>query len=324
MQDFSAILIGDVHLADGPPSSRTEDYTEDILAKVQWIVEEAARLKVDAIVQDGDLFHIKTPTRNSHRLVQRTGEILTSANIPVLITPGNHDISNDRIDSLSRQPLGTLAKFPGIDLLMGPHEEFPLFGIPYLHDWGTELPLWMSKYREWCTSKKIEDIDFWPLMVTHAPIFPPGENPPYDFIASEDWAMMMENGDCVYGHIHDVHGIYKPNPEYPVTMVNNGAISRGSLHEATLKRKPQVTLWEGRMGKYTPIPVPHRPAEAVFRLKEKEDVDERNSRAEEFLREIGTTTLDGLSMEEVGHIARERGLSPRTLTLIEDLIQHVS
>jgi DNA repair exonuclease SbcCD nuclease subunit len=46
------------------------------------------------------VFHIKTPTRNSHALVQRTGEVLTSAGLPVLIVPGNHDLSNDRLDSL--------------------------------------------------------------------------------------------------------------------------------------------------------------------------------------------------------------------------------
>lgn len=318
------MLIGDVHLSDRPPSLRTDTYTEDILQKLEFAVGTAVEKGCDAVVQAGDIFHLKAPSRTSHALVQRTGEVLKSGGLPVLIVPGNHDLSNDRLDSLRRQPLGTLGKMTGIDLLMGPHPEFPLFGLPYLHDWGTELPNWMSRYRKWAEAQKSENFEFWPLMVTHAPIFPPGETPPYEFIGGDDWAMLMGNGDCFYAHIHDPHGAYQPNVETKnVTLCNNGAISRGSLHEATLKREPKVTVWDGSPGGFTAVPVPFRPAESVFRLAEKEDVDEKVSRVEEFLESVGTTTLDGLSLEEVAHQAKVRGLKPRTLTLIEDLLEQV-
>lgn len=315
------MLIGDIHLADRPPSIRTDTYTDDILAKLEESVQIAVREKCDVILLLGDVFHIKTPTRNSHALVQRTGDVLRAGGLPVLIVPGNHDLSNDRLDSLRKQPLGVLAKMEGIELLIGAHEEFPLFGLPYLHDWEAELPKWMSKFRKWAVSQKSESMDFWPLMGTHAPIFPPGEEPPYDFISGEDWAEMVGNGDVAYGHIHDPHGFYKPNPAHNVTLCNNGAISRGSLHEKTLKREPKVTVWDGTPGGFESFPLKFRPAEAVFRLREKEDVDEKVSRVEEFLGAVGTTTLDGLSIEEVAHQAKARGLKPRTLSLIEELLQ---
>lgn len=318
---MSILAIGDIHLADKPPSLRTESYTEDILDKLAAACLFAQQAEAQAIVLAGDVFHIKTPTRNSHALVQRTGEVLRESGIPVLIVPGNHDLSNDRLESLSRQPLGTLAKMEGIDLLIGGHSELPLFGLPYLHDWPTDLIVWMTKYKKWADARKGEQFDFWPLMVTHAPIFPVGEEPPYEFISADDWAELMENGDCLYGHIHDPHGIYKPNAAMNVTMCNNGAISRGSLHEKALKREPKVTLWHGTQGAFETLPLPFRPAEAVFRLAEKEDIDEKNSRVEEFLESIGTTTLDGLSIEEVAYQAKKRGLNPRTLTLIEELLE---
>lgn len=320
---MTILAIGDIHLADKPPSIRTDTYTEDILAKLEAACRLAAEAAAQAIVLAGDVFHIKTPTRNSHALVQRTGEVLTSVGIPVLIVPGNHDLSNDRLESLSKQPLGTLAKMEGIELLIGPHETLPLFGLPYLHDWGSDLPVWTTRYKKWADEKKGENFDFWPLMVTHAPIFPPGEEPPYEFIGADDWARLMQNGDCLYGHIHDPHGVYKPNPEVPVTMCNNGAISRGSLHEKTLKREPKVTLWHGTPGAFETLPLPFRPASAVFKLHEKEDVDEKTSRVEEFLESIGSTKLDGLSIEEVSHHAQQRGLKPRTLSLINELLEQV-
>lgn len=308
-------LLGDIHLADRPPSLRTETYTEDILAKLQFAAEEAARRGADALVSVGDVFHLKTPTRNSHHLVQRTGEVLKSTGLPVLIVPGNHDLSNDRLDSLRRQPLGTLAKMAGIDLLMGEHPDLPIFGLPYLWDWSGQLPSWMSRYRSWA-----QGLDT--LMVTHAPIFPTGEVPPYEFIDAADWAEKMQTGDCYYGHIHDPHGSYTVNTSSSaVQMCNNGAVSRGSLHEATLKRKPHMTFWSGQ-GKFEAVEIPHRPVEAVFRLQEKEDVDERVGRVEQFLSSVGETSLDGLSLEEVAHNARARGFSNRTLSLIEELLQN--
>lgn len=69
------------------------------------------------------------------------------------------------------------------------------------------------------------------------------------------------------------------------------------------------------------VDLPFRPVEAVFKLAEKEDIDEKTHRVEEFLEEVGTTTLEGLSMEEVTAQARSRGLKPRTLALIEELVE---
>jgi predicted phosphodiesterase len=320
---MTILLVGDIHLADKPPSIRTDSYTDDILAKLEAAVRMAQEASAECIVLAGDVFHIKTPTRNSHALVQRTGEALTAAGIPVFIVPGNHDLSNDRLESLSKQPLGTLAKMEGIELLIGGNSDYRIFGLPYLHDWSADLPVWMSRYKKWADQCKAGDFDFYPLMVTHAPIFPPGEEPPYEFIGADDWARLMVNGDCLYGHIHDPHGVYKPNPEVGVTMCNNGAISRGSLHEKTLKREPKVTLWHGTPGAFEALPLPFRPASAVFKLGEKEDVDEKTSRVEEFLESIGSTKLDGLSIEEVAHHAQARGLNPRTLSLINELLEQV-
>lgn len=314
-------LVGDVHLADKAPSLRTETYAQDILAKLQHIVDTAKAEGCAAIVQNGDMFHIKSPVRTSHQLVQSTAEVLTSAGLPVIIVPGNHDVSNDRMESLRKQPLGTLAKATGIELLMGPHKEFPLFGIPYLHDWGLLLPRHMDRYRKWADANRADSDDFWPLLVTHAPIFPPGEDPPYEYISGEDWATMMENGDCSYGHIHDPHGAYKPAPGFNVTLSNFGAISRGSLHEATLKRKPAFAIWDGTPGGFTRHEIPHRPVEAVFRMEEKEDVDEKQERAAKFLDAVGSTTLERLSLEQVAHRAHEAQIRPATRQLVLKLLE---
>lgn len=308
-----ATLVGDVHLADRPPSIRRETYLEEILAKLEFAVEHANETQADALIQAGDLIHVKAPSRTSHALVQKCIDVLSRAEMPVLIVPGNHDMSNDRIESLPKQPLGTVGKAPGIDLLMGGHPTLPIFGIPYLWDFPTLLPGRTKKWHEWRGDR--EDV----LLVTHAPIFPPGETPIYDFIAAEDWAKLQKVGACYYGHIHDPHGTYEVGG---VTFCNQGAISRGSLHEATLKRKPAITDFED--GTFIRVEVPHKPASEVFRLKEKEDVDQRQGRVTEFLDGVEQTTLEVLTVEEVVAHAEQMGLKQRTLEELRDCIEEVS
>lgn len=303
-----AILIGDVHLSDTPPSIRNDTYAEEILDKLRFAVSEANRRGVDALIQGGDMFHIKSPSRTSHALVQRTAEVLSEAEMPVLVCPGNHDMQHDRIESLKKQPLGTLCKVSGIDFLMG-RSGF-VFGIPYLQNWVASLPGWMRRFRE----SEAE------LLVTHAPIFPPGEDPPYEYISAEDWAAAMGGeGHVFYSHIHDPHGIYQVGG---VTFCNQGALSRGSLHEQTLKRKPAITLWES--GTFTRIEVPHKPADEVFRLAEKQQEDASTERVAEFLAGVEKTVLDGLTVEQVVAHAEQMGLSDRTLREIREVIEEVS
>ena len=52
------LVIGDVHLTDpkNAPSVRSEKYTEQILAKLQWLVSQAKEKGCEGVVQLGDLF----------------------------------------------------------------------------------------------------------------------------------------------------------------------------------------------------------------------------------------------------------------------------
>lgn len=305
------LLVGDIHLADRPPSIRTETYTDDILDKLRYTKYLAEKKSVDAVVWAGDVFHVKTASRTSHALVQRTADIGGTYPCPWYIVPGNHDMQNDRIESITEtQPLGVLYKVgakPLIKDIWALHDDLSLFGIPYLQDWK-ELPKWMEAWQR--SDAK--------LMVTHAPIFPDGEDPPYDYIAASTWAeLMVRPGDVYYGHIHDPHGTYRPVDGF--TFCNQGALSRGSLHEATLRRKPAVTLWED--GKFTRIEVPHKPVEEVFRLALKEANNERYQNLDEFLESVGSTTLEQLSVEAVQEFVKGLDLSKTTRTILDDALE---
>jgi Calcineurin-like phosphoesterase len=306
------LVVGDVHLSDKPPSIRTETYKDDVLAKLRWCVELAIREEAQAIIQAGDIFHIKTPSRTSHELVLETAQTLTDGHeIPVLIVPGNHDLQNDRLESLSSQPLGALAMHPQIDIFIGRNAKAPdVFAIPYLANLESSLPGWAT---EWAEKQE-------PLIITHAPLFPDGVCPPYDHMEASVWAdHFPEAWATYYGHIHDSHDVYNAGGTKSLlgmTMINRGALSRGSIHENTLRRVPQVTYIDTGVQSIDGYQVPHRPAREVFRLAEKEKLDDRQTDLEQFLSAVGSTTLTGLSLEEVAARAREADLDELAVKMV--------
>jgi hypothetical protein len=334
-----ALIVNDPHLSDRPPSIRTETYAEDILTKLRYTADIAEMGRVDAVVWSGDIFHIKAPTRTSHALVQQVADVIREYHRPVFIVPGNHDVQNDRLESLDRQPLGVLFK-AGAYPLVGEvsvkvrTDTFTvrqsIFGIPWLADWKRDLPRYMELWRKSSAT----------LMVAHAPIVPPGVTKPYEVIDAADWAAMMQphKGDVAYGHMHDADGAYEVVNdilEWQAVFCNYGAVSRGSLHESSMTRVPTVALYSTERipdaelltldnpleATFRPIVVPYRPADEVFRLADKAIADDKTDRLDEFLESIGRTTLDSVSVEGVIHDLRERGTRKPVLDEVEECFE---
>lgn len=317
---MKALLVGDIHLCDRPPSLRKPGYAEQILDKLVYTSQVAHDESVDAVIWAGDVFHVKSPSRTSHRLVQQVIEIGNSYQCAWYIVPGNHDVTHDRMESLDNQPLGVLFK-AGAYPLIGDIPMTRMFGVPWLQSWD-QLGTWMGQWQESEAS----------LLVTHAPIFPPGQSVPYEFIDAGDYAKMMDRpGDVYYGHIHDTHGTYevtyqKGSDGDLVTSLfcNQGALSRGSLHESTLKRKPAVTIYDStKKGKarFRRIEVPHYPVEEVFSLEVRKEAESQQQRLSDFLASVGTTELQQFDVATVLAHIDTLELKPRTRQQIEEVLE---
>jgi DNA repair exonuclease SbcCD nuclease subunit len=101
-------FITDIHLADRAPGRRRDQYRETILGKLEYASELTNKVK-GACICGGDVFHRKSPSQNSHALVESTIKIFKS--FPeecVYGVVGNHDFSQDNIETLPNQPLGVL------------------------------------------------------------------------------------------------------------------------------------------------------------------------------------------------------------------------
>jgi Icc-related predicted phosphoesterase len=310
------LCLGDLHLSDRPPSSCTDTYLDDLLQLLTHVIEVVVEEQgVSFIVLAGDIFHNKAPSRNSHKLVQLLIRILRKSKVPVFIVPGNHDIQNDRLESIYlTQPLGVILESGAAELLDG-WNGF-LFGLPWQQRWEDEYV--QSALLDYTIAQNSGEKPYNCLVVTHAPLYPPGQELPYEFYPAANFADAMGNHGCVfYGHVHEPHGIYEVNG---VRFCNPGAFSRGSLHEYNLTRDIYATIWDSNTGTFDQVRLPAKPADQVFRLQDQDRRVDAKEHLGGFLAEIGSTRLEVVSAEAVTERVKQLGLGKDVELLVEELL----
>ena len=326
------LLINDLHLtnSNSHPSSCTSSYTDDLFDLLYQINDVAIKNDVSAIVQLGDFFHIKAPSRNSHEIVIRAARWARSVRCPVFVVPGNHDLTNDRLESLEEgQPLGVLFATGAAIRAQGylrtrenysPSNHLPVYSVPWQQFWDAEQSVADRAIKD--ALSDFEPSDTPQLIVTHAPFFPEGSNPAYEHYATGKFARFVNpsgksNVQVCYGHIHDWHGEYVVNG---VRFANYGALSRGSLTESNLTRPVGVTLWDSVTGTFEFIDLQAKPAEEVFRVKEITEVKNAQVRLDEFLKSVGQSHIEITSIESVMDKIRSLNLGKEFENIVEELL----
>jgi len=309
--------VGDVHLSDKAPSQCYDTYNDDLFGLLDEIIKIATERNLKALVLSGDIFHIKRPDRTSHKTVQRMIDVIHASPCPVYGVIGNHDIQHDRIDSVfETQPFGVLLQ-AGMRLLDGWAEDLPLYGVPWQQDWqdaSAAFQDWRASRTPWSESGG--------LIVTHAPLYPVGRELPYENIPAgtvAEWA--GHKGHLYYGHVHDYHGVFEVDG---VTFCNQGALSRGSLHESDLTRKPAITIWhsgvEGAAAFERVELQTAKPGSEVFRVEQHAAIVDYQQRMDQFLAAVGASTVMASSIESVVEAVREMGLPKAEQDLATELL----
>lgn len=315
-------LLSDVHLTRRAPANCTDSYLPDLMDLLAQAFGVFRERGVAAAVIAGDLFHHKAPTRTDHWIVRELGRLFRAAEFDVWVTPGNHDMQNDRQDSVgSTQPLGVLfdtGVAHCLDGWMG--GDHPVFGVPWQQHWSEErIAQCLEPWAEQATERS--------LVVTHAPIYPPSCEPRYpgaELTPADWWAHALRDlsrtHSVFYGHIHECHGTWERGG---VTFCNNGALSRGSLGEDNLTRDIGVTLWVPGEG-FEFVQLDARPPEQVFRLREHGEAVTSQMSLDAFMDGLGTTVLPRLEPESVLARFREDGAGADEIALAEELLDWAS
>lgn len=247
---------------------------------------------------------------------------------PVHVVPGNHDLLNDRLESLEEgQPLGVLFSAGIVSRAEGYLRQprglnnfIPVYGVPWQQFWDADHSVADQAVKKALASFVPSDTP--QLIVTHAPFFPEGNNPAYEHYSVDKFSRYVNpsgksNVQIIYGHIHDYHGEYIVNG---VRFANYGALSRGSLTESNLTRTVGVTIWDSVTGRFEFIALQAKPAEQVFRVKEIAEVKTTQLKLDEFLRSVGQTTIELTSIEAVLAQIRSMQLGKDIERVVEELL----
>lgn len=289
------LTFSDVHLADNNPTARIDNYQEALFNKLEQIRVAAEKLKCAFIISAGDLFHIKEPRNVSHALVQRAIKFFKSFPCPVLALPGNHDLHHNRIESLPKQPLGTVFESGAILNILTSG------GWGFKPDSGPPVVVRGLPYADRPDLESFQDLfhgcpkDAVKVLVAHC-------------FASEKGGVFFDNrvfsyrelldacspSVAVLGHWHVDNGICKVEDSW---FINVGALSRGSLDGDNLKRDVKIGLIsiDGPTVDVKALKLKVRPVEEIFDLKAKEKAEQDNAKINAFVSELKSeidTTAD--------------------------------
>lgn len=284
----------DVHLSDYTPRSRRDDWTETVLGKLAQVGEIAKEEGALAVLDGGDFFDIKSPTRNSHSLVRRVAEVHRAYPCPVYGNVGNHDCVYGDYAFLHQQPLGVLFESGVFRRCYDEHEavftwvgdatkkptpslKVRVVGVPY-H--GTSYDL--ERFRR--IRKGDED---YLVVIAHVLASPSGGS----MFESEDVIRYSDldefEGDVFFfGHWHRDQGVVRT--EGGKWVVNVGSMTRGSISQDDLDRKPSVV--RVRFDKdgvdFKKIVLRHLPIGEAFDLEARDLQSLREGVIEEFVDSI--------------------------------------
>ena len=116
------ITVLDMHLSPVTPASRKDDYAEATEEAWGQILRFAEKVGAEAILLAGDIYHLKTASRNPPGFLRRNIKMFKDAQrkgIDVLAIAGNHDLTFGSLVSLDNQPIGVLVEAEAVHLLDG-------------------------------------------------------------------------------------------------------------------------------------------------------------------------------------------------------------
>lgn len=307
------IGIADPHISDKKPRSRKDDFIATQERKLRELLKLCSHIRIDGRIQQaqalviaGDLFTQNKGQLISRKLDNQLIRIRRESPCPWVAIPGNHDMMNDRLDSLETHPMGVMREaglleivvWPEYTVVKGPKLDDPrviISGrqyttdgpgrwIDYLAETGELRRLKQDLYLQDSSSKIMA------LLMTHS------------FWGSEDGINMgepvvghlrvRETGANVllYGHPHTFDGEVKvQDREGQISIVGPGALIRGTLAEHDIYRQPKVVVmifYADGTHKNLLVTIPHEAAEKVFDLERHERQKEEKQVQLRFIQEL--------------------------------------
>lgn len=102
------LFVGDLHLDSTTPSSRVDDYSDTSISKLYSLKNICLVKSIKCVVFLGDIFNKHDQSNTYLNKVLKVFKSFKDDNISLYTVVGNHDLSFERMDTLSRSPLQML------------------------------------------------------------------------------------------------------------------------------------------------------------------------------------------------------------------------
>ena len=339
----------DVHLSDRAPASRKDDWAETVFAKLEQNKQVARKAKATAVIDGGDFFHVKSPSRNTHELVRRVAEHHATYPCPVYCTPGNHDSVYGDYAFLGQQPLGVLFSTGVFQRL---YDEYEVFFGPADATSGEVRAYPFNRNTGWTNGNPflLRDVYQGDTPIVRV-VGIPYHGTTYDMerfrsikkgeedylvcvahvLASAKGGTMFEAEDVIkyadlvdldpdvwcFGHWHKDQGAEVIRDKW---FVNVGSLTRGALTQDDMERKPATVMFSFTREKLQVQILRLRvsPAEEVFDIAAKTRAEARSMTMDAFVASVRETLIakrgqtleeDVETLEGVPAKVRERAIS---------------
>jgi exonuclease SbcD len=270
MDEITILTAGDIHISDTNPRSRTDNFKETILGKLDQLRIASVKLKADAVLLAGDIFNLKSPIKNSHDLNRELIELFKKFKCPVYSIPGNHDLTADNIETMGSQPISVLFASGALknlnhEIISKKKLKISLVGIPFTKN--LDLKKLNIPPKDDATTQ---------ICVMHIYAGPHAGNLFKERLYGYDELSELSPDIFVLGHYHEDQGIQKQQEKY---FINLGSLSRGTLTNENIQHNPKFGFIKIIKEndecpieiKVDSIPVKIKPAEEIFDLKKRDE-----------------------------------------------------
>jgi DNA repair exonuclease SbcCD nuclease subunit len=258
----------DWHFSDVPPGRRGDDYRLALLDKLTYVRGLTEKLHGAALC-GGDVFHHKKPHHpgNSLRLIiDLINNLRRFPHEKVFGSVGNHDISFDRMDSLSRQPLGLLIEVGAYHNL---NREIVFFTnqdetvkvsvetFPYMEGQETIQNILNAGPRMPGVTQRVGIVHAYGHPGDASDMFGT-RTIGYNELDGNDFDILL------WGHDHSRHGVDEVGK---TTHINLGSMARAAFSYDELDRPVVAAIMSFQpdgTGQYGEKPIPVKPLEQVF------------------------------------------------------------
>jgi len=289
MTEFTFITINDIHISDNGPRSRLDDFKSTVLGKLAQVRAACSKLNADALLIAGDLYNLKNPSKNSHRLNQELIKEFKQFSCPIYMVEGNHDLWANKVESLTEQPLGVLFADKTLiqlreEIISKNEKKISLVGIPYTEN--IDLSAIKLPEKGDCVSQ-ICVMHIYAGLTTGM-LFK-------ERLYGYDELEKLNADIYVLGHYHVDQGIYNNNGKH---FLNIGSLTRGVLSEENIDHHPQmgyirIEIDDNNKISYNirTIKLKIKPASEIFDLSKREEEQQESLEIQHFVEKLASEAV---------------------------------